>query len=107
MLLVISIALSALAIAQDSTAFEKLAEHQAADALKGRDSEARLLVCNFSRLSKERAFTCYSKDLGPGAACDDGSRSAPFYIVEGYVDENEQPRIGKIVFSEACEGVQG
>lgn len=84
----------------DPTVFE--AEIIARKVLKARDAEAVLSGCDFSNLASTGKFYCFSKNIGPRAACDDGSRSAPFWIMEGYLDVELQPQIGKIFFREAC-----
>ena len=105
--LAFTITFSLLAHAQDTGTREGSAERLAQEALHQRDPGAKLLVCNFSKLVKEKIFTCYSANLGPSATCDDGTRSAPFYIIEGYLDVSSQPRVGNVEYYEACVGVQG
>lgn len=81
---------------------ESTARLLARQALTQQDAEAVLSGCNFDRLISRGVFACYSANLGPKAVCDDGSRSAPYYVVEGYLDVELQPQIGKILYREAC-----
>lgn len=83
---------------------EQTAELLARRALAEHDPEARLTGCNFEKLIADGVFACYSANLGPSAICEDGSRSAPFYIVEGYLDVELQPQVGRIRHVEGCEG---
>jgi hypothetical protein len=85
---------------------EQTAELLAKDALLKQDPEASLASCNFTKLISDGLFTCYSVNLGPKAVCDDNSRSAPFWIVEGYLDAELQPQVGQVLYYEACTGVQ-
>jgi hypothetical protein len=83
---------------------EQTAELLARQALEARDPEARLASCNFRKLISDGVFTCHSAPTGPAAVCEDNSRSAPIYVVEGYLDVELQPQVGRVTFREGCEG---
>ena len=95
---------SILAQGESTSASKHAAERLAGAALKLKDPEAVLSGCSFASLGSGRVFFCYSENLGPSARCDDGSRSAPFWIIEGSFNADFEPEIGQVVYREACEG---